>query len=386
MPPLNRRGRRGRRFLSDLFDDDPSRRFDPDLEPAETGGVMSRQQYDPLEARRRRLRQARRQMRFDPSSVERPQFNERRERINQIVTGAGAVGSLVAGALGSEIGAAAGAGLAQGGAENLRRQREGFARRREAVQETLREGQAFNRELALDELDREAGRIQEEEEARRERMGDERDFEQRKELERLRDELERTLTPAEKEEHQRDLQLLDERIAAQRALAGERQTRAEANRALAEQRRRGGDGRGDGRGGESTGFENLSTRQVRSLLDRSEAVLQRNPQTGEVEGLSTQEIQNMPQSAREALGLGGDDISQADIDRVAERINALRGELERRDVNPDRAPGGPQAGPGPGGPGIDEVTPADRRRQAAQELLDEGVITREEYEAIIQQQ
>lgn len=208
--------------------------------PGRTGSESPRE-------RRRRLLQQRRQMRVDPKQIDAPTFDQKKSRINQLVTGAGAVGSLVAALGGSEVGAAAGAGLATGGAENLRRQRESFRRRQQAFRKQLQSVRSQNREVALSTNEALVRGAEQQIERNAEQEANRIEQKRKKELIRLRNRLENKLSPQEKQKVQSELDLLDQRIEARKALTTERRTQAEANRALAEKRRRTGGEEGEGR-------------------------------------------------------------------------------------------------------------------------------------------
>lgn len=304
-------------FLEDLFPEEQrgsamGRRGRRARRNGSAGGRSMNGDPSPAE-RRRQLLARREELAVDPSEFERPTLDRQASRINQIVTGVGAVGGLVAALGGSEIGAAAGAGLAKGGAKNLQRQRESFRRRKSAFQEQLANARQFNRELALStnearvrgaeaEREREFERGQSRRERRFEREQGQLDQEREEELIKLRDRLEDELNPAEKE-------ALD-------ALTEQRRASAEASRELAGfRRRREAGGETDER---EQDLANLTTPQLESMLARGENLIETGLPAG------------MEEEDRLAVVTGGELPSQTDIDRVAERVNTIRSILQRR--------------------------------------------------------
>lgn len=193
--------------------------------------------------RRRRLLAQRSELGPDPSEVTRPTFDRSESRLNKIVTGTGALTALAGGLFGSEIVAEAGAGLAEGGARNLARQRENFRRRRRAFREQLRSAREFERDVALATNEARVRGAEAAIERKAQREAEERAQRREKELMKLRDRLDRKLSAPAKRRLQKEFELLDAEIAAERALRTERLQQAQASEALAERRRR--NGRGD---------------------------------------------------------------------------------------------------------------------------------------------
>lgn len=368
-------------FLADLMGDSGFDRLDPrSFRPPDGPNAAAQNgQADTLgmgpRERRRQLLAERRNMLVDTGEMEAPQFDAEQSRLNKIVTGVGAATSLIAALGGSEIGAAAGAGLAQGGARNLRRQRKSFRRRQQAFRERTQRAQQFNRDVALSTNEAQVRGAEQQIERQAEQQEQQQQFRREEELLRLRERLENKLSPSERQKVQKELDLLDERIQSRRALTTERQTQAEANRALAERRRR-PDGDEEG---EQTAFSHLSDDQITALLKRSRGILEKgfppSVDTDESGDLSTAEML----SAQEA---GVSLPSSADIDRVAERMSALREEASRRgliDSEEQAAPGQraeSRTAPSAGGNG--QVS--DQEIQRALQMVQEGTITAEQFE------
>lgn len=321
LTPTPRR-RRGIRFLDDVFDDTDPQRAQPaplaDARAATQNGTTAAPDMDDddlqeerrrLEERRRRARQRLRSQRVNVGAMQAPTADRRRSRINQIVTGAGAITSLVGALAGSQVATMAGAGLARGGQRNLERQRQSLRRRQQTFRETVAEGQLFNRQLDqtlaeenLDDISRQQGALDEEAEAKR-------DQQREIDLIELKDRLEKELSPMQKKELQKELDLLDQRIDAQRALAEERRAGAESDRALAERRSRPGSGSG---AGDERPYSDLSTERIRQLKQKTEATIERETQ--------------LDRLGRPSIKAA----SQAELDRASETLNSLNAELERR--------------------------------------------------------
>lgn len=318
------------------------------------GGAGSDESQETLRAaeqRRQRLLERRRNLRIDTSTFEEPQRDTRRRRLNQILTGAGAISTLLGATFGEEGAAAAGSGLARGAATNLERQRTSFRRRRKAFRETLREARQFNRDLELSiseaqtraaesQTERAFERAQSERERTAERQSDQQAFARKQELIKLRDRLDDELS-------ERERRLLDEEIASQEALTTERRTQADANRALARKRR--GESSGSASGtDEERPYAALSDQQLQSLAEQTSMLVR----TGMPASADTDETGTISQVEREIASIGGQVPSTSDIGNAGERLSQIRAEMERRGLLTD---GGGGAAP-PAGDRIENRT------------------------------
>ena len=139
--------------------------------------------------------------------------------------------------------------------------------------------------------------------------------EQQESLIRLRQRLDEELRPREKKRLEKELDLLDQKIFSQNALALERLAQAEAA------------GRsGGGSGGRQNPYSHLSDNQVQQLLDRSNFVVR----TGFPAQVDADTSGTISPQERSKAAIGGNIPSSADVDRVAERVSLLREEAKRR--------------------------------------------------------
>lgn len=365
------------------------------LQPLDTNSRLfqavqdtQRNGQESAQVRRRRLLEEREQMRVNTESIERPSLDRESRRLNQIVTGAGAVFSLLGALGGSEVAARAGEGLASGGAQNLERQAQNFRRRRDRFRERLESAEQFNRELQLSTneamvrgaeqaAEREFQEEQQEEEREFQRQQGRRDREFQKTLLKLRNKLDQQLSPKEKKKFEKELDYLDAQIRHE-------QRAAEADEALRDKRSAEAEAAGDGGGGggETDGdrpFANLSDKQVERLLERSEFMLRtgfpEQADTNDDDSLSTAEIQ-------QATPPVGDLVpSTSDVDRVSERVNRLRQEARRRGLI-----GGGNGRTQTPSPNVLQTQPDSSEKAAARDLVEEGVMAPAEFERLYGEQ
>lgn len=293
--------------------------------------------------RRRQLLQERGELAVDTEEMEAPEFDQKQERLNQIITGVGAAASLLGALGGSEIAARAGQGLAQGGAGNLERQRQRFRQRRQSFRKRVQQAKEFNRQLALStnearvrgaetaaEREFQEEQAEEQREFQRGQAEREREFQRgqqddqqkaRRQLVKLRNRLEEEgeqMTGLERKQAEAQLNLVRQKVAAQEALTLERMAQAAT-----------AGGRGGGFGGDSNPYSHLSDKQVKRLLDRSNFMLE----TGFPAQADVNQDNQIDQEERAQATVPGSAVDlpgTADTDRVAERVSQLRAEAKRR--------------------------------------------------------
>jgi len=366
------------------------------------GGPMSR---------RERLLQRRRNLMIDTDELDRPEYDQGQERLQQIATGVGAATALLGALGGSEIAARAGEGLATGGAQQIRRQRKRFRRRRKGFRERLQQARQFNREVQLStnearvrgaeqQAEREFQEEQAEEEREFQREQSQNEREARKALVRLKDRLQSNdnLSDLERQKLRKEIDLIEAQIGSQEALAFERTAQGVAAG------QDGGDGGGGGRQSEARErFGHLSDDQLNNMLTRTREAINRGvPPSADLDQndkLSTEE--------RQLAARSGNVYSTSDMDRLVERLNFLQAERQRRQSGSD-GDGGTAGGNGGGqprggrgarsgstrtprsdstgaagrdtpSPGALNAEPDSAEIERAKELVQEGILTPEQF-------
>ena len=322
------------------------------------------------------------------TDVERPQRNQERRNLQTLVQALGAAGAVAGAAGDSTLMTSIGAGLTEGAGQAQRRSEEQFQKRLRGYEQFVRDARQANRQLRRAEAEAEYEAALADYKLDRQRQQAGRQFQRKKELERLRAELdepsdmEKAVTRAKRDYYEAGA---DKR----RAGARENLLDAEAAAALAEKRRRTGGEEGEDRPSMDKLNRQLveTGRAMSTTATQLEAARQKLSEMENGEMVETDSRRDLVQDriGRLQEKLDGLQREQARITAQINQRGGAEGEVAARGTGGGGQPGGDQQSrsQGRGDGGQSESDPI--RQAARQQAAKMDTVTQADIGAAVQQ-